>query len=184
MRHNQGASALQSAVRIPGLLAPVSQGQPPVRSVASIGGLFVVIAGCGTWVTETQLNPAPHPPQPRGYESVEVFSSSPPTRDHVDVALLKVDQVNEIEDGFSEIMIQHLRERAGALGCDAVFLGTPQELRGPDLLSSGSRRMFATCIVYKNPGDPVAPPPPSARRMCVDRRDFDAHRNCIMPMPP
>jgi hypothetical protein len=145
--------------------------------------LAVVVAGCGTWVTAVPLNPPPRPLTPRTYDAVEVFSSAPPARPHVDVALLKVDQSNTLDDQPRELMIQRLREQAGAMGCDAVFLGATQELAPPDLFSSGARTMAATCIVYTLPGDRgVVPPPPSTRRMCTDRKDFDDHRNCILPL--
>ena len=153
-----------------------------MRSPLLIFGLFVVVTGCGTWVTDTQINPAPRPLFARGYESVEVFSSAPPARAHVDVALLKVDQMNAMDDRPGELMIQRLRERAGAMGCDAVFIGATQEREAPGFLTSGSRTMTATCIVYSQPGDHGAVrPSPAARRMCVDRKDFDEHRNCVVP---
>ncbi len=154
-----------------------------MRCLSLILGLSVVVTGCGTWVTDTPINPAPRPLFARGYESVEVFSSAPPARAHVDVALLKVDQTNAIDDHLGELMIQRLRERAGAMGCDAVFIGQTQERAAPDLLISGSRTMMATCIVYNQPSDHgAAPPSPPGRRMCVDRKDFDEHRNCILPI--
>jgi hypothetical protein len=102
------------------------------------------------------------------------------------VALLKVDQVNEVDDHLGELMIQRLRERAGAMGCDAVVISAPQQVAAPDWLSSGRRTMSATCVVYSQPGDsafiPPSPPAPPPRRMCVDRKDFDQHRNCVMPI--
>jgi len=154
-----------------------------MRSVMLILGLSVVVGGCGTWVTDTPLNSAPRPLLPRGYESVEIFSSAPPARAHVDIALLKVDQVNAMDDNVGELMIQRLRERAGAIGCDAVFIGATQEHTDSYLITSGSRTMSATCIVYRRPDDPGAVrPSPSVRRMCLDRSDFDEHRNCVLPI--
>jgi hypothetical protein len=152
-------------------------------SLSLILGLFFVVTGCGTWVTDTQINAAPRPLVARGYAAVEVFSSAPPARAHVDVALLKVEQMNATDDNWGDLMIQRLRERAGAMGCDAVFIGATQERAAPDLLTSGSRTMTATCIIYSQPGDHgTVPPSPPPRRMCVDRRDFDEHRNCILPI--
>ena len=153
-----------------------------MRCLALILSLSVGVVGCGTWVTDTQINPAPRPLSGRGYESVEVFSSAPPARPHVALALLKVEQDRSTDDHPSELMVQRLRERAGAMGCDVVFIGATQELAAPDLVFTGSRTMSATCLVYSQPGDRgTAPPAPPARRMCVDRRDFDEHRNCIVP---
>jgi hypothetical protein len=153
-----------------------------LRSIARSVALSVAVSGCGTWVTDTQINPAPRPLVSRGYESVEVFSSTPPARSHVDVALLKA-QSNSIVDHRSDDMIHHLRERAAAMGCDAVFLGASQELAPADFLSPGVSAIWATCVVYTQPGDrAVVPPTPPGRRMCVDRTDFDQHRNCILPV--
>jgi hypothetical protein len=87
-----------------------------------------------------------------------------------------VDQNYDVGEGLGELMIQRLRERAGAMGCDAIYIGQAV----PNSFTTGPRTMSGTCIVYRRPGDPgpVGPSPP-ARRTCVDRRDFDEHRNCI-----
>lgn len=155
-----------------------------MRNAASMPCHLLVLtaaAGCGTWATATPLNPAPHPLVARTPESVEVFASAPPLRDHQDVALIKVEQANDIGDDLRGVMIRRLREHAAGMGCDAIFLGTFQELIPPDVFSSGSRTLSATCIVYRNPGDVVAAPPAAQRpRACVNRKDFDDHRNCIL----
>ena len=94
--------------------------------------------------------------------------------------------MNAIDDHLGELMIQRLRERAGAMGCDAIafFIGATQERAPADLLTSGSRTMTATCIVYSQPGERGAgpPSPPARRDAASDRKDFDAHRNCILPI--
>ncbi|HET6284965.1 MAG TPA: hypothetical protein VFH73_28670 [Polyangia bacterium] len=120
-----------------------------MRILAALFGLSVLIAGCGTFVTDTPINPPPRPVSPRGYGSVAVFSSAPPTRSHVDVALIEVEQTHDLNTQGTDLMIQRLRERAGALGCDAVVIGGMRE-RGRDVhgFDSGSTTLHATCIVY------------------------------------
>jgi hypothetical protein len=153
-----------------------------MRYLALVLSLSAGVVGCETSVSDTRINPSPRPLPARGYESVEVFSSAPPARAHVDIAILEVEQDNSTDDHPSELIIQRLRERAGAMGCDAVLLGATQELTHPDLVFTGVRTLSATCIVYSQPGDHGAASPPPSRRMCVDRKDFDEHRNCIVPM--
>ena len=154
---------------------------------------LLVVSGCGTFVTETRLNPTPRPLAPRAPESVEIFASSGPARAHVDVALLVASQ----NDGTgTAAIVQSLRARAGAMGCDALFIMGMQE---------GGRLIQATCVVYTDGGagslqrasvpavaaaPPPPPPPPRAapaptapdtRRICVTRQDFESHRNCVLP---
>lgn len=138
--------------------------------------LLAPASGCGTWVADTPINPAPRPVAARPWQSVEVLSSTPPARDHVDVALLRVDQNYSVGDRLGEVMIQRLRERAGALGCDALYInGTV-----PSGFTEGVRTMSGTCIVYREPTVPgPARPSPPPRRTCVSRKDFEEHRDCI-----
>lgn len=158
-----------------------------MRTLALAMTISLAALGCGTTVTDTPLNAAPRAVAPRPADCVEIFSSGPPTEPHVDVALLEVDQRDELEDAPTQVMLRRVRERAGQMGCDAVHLGERQEIyNGVDFVVPHShRRMRATCIVYREPRacTPVHPQPPP-RRTCRDRADFDAHRNCIMPSQP
>jgi hypothetical protein len=89
---------------------------------------------------------------PRPPETVEVYSSSPPTRPHVDVALFEVTQTEDLTDRGTAFMIERLRERAGEMGCDAVLVGGMSEHEGShSLFDSDSRTLQATCIVYTPP---------------------------------
>ena len=117
--------------------------------------------GCGTFVTETPINEAPRPLEPRPPESVEIFTSAPPARPHVDVMLLEVEQTHDVNDQGMDIMIARLRERAGQLGCDAVFIGGFSEHEGQhgNFLDKDSTKMQATCIAYTDLA-PSLPPPP------------------------
>lgn len=119
--------------------------------------LGVGLAGCGTFVTATTINPSPHPLRARPAGAVEVYASSPPARPHVDVALLEVEQTRGLNPQGTDLMIQSLRERAGAMGCDALFLGAMSDHQGAqpgsgwDLLDPGAALRQATCIVYTGP---------------------------------
>jgi len=115
----------------------------------------------GSFVETTPLNSAPHPLSPRPPDSVEVYTSSPPVRPHVDVALLRASRSN-YESTATPVMVQLLLKRASALGCDALFVSESSERTGnPDIFDPGSRALSGTCIAYlpESPGAPVAPPP-------------------------
>jgi hypothetical protein len=116
-----------------------------------------VAAGCGTFVSDTPINPSPRPLLARAPTAVEIYASSPPTRPHVDVALLEVQQTRGLNPQGTDIMIQSLRQRAGAMGCDALFLGGTSDHQGADpgsgfdLIDPGATIRQATCIVYTGP---------------------------------
>jgi hypothetical protein len=131
---------------------------PPTRG-AVLGAAWTVWAlGCGTAVYATPINPAPRPLVPRAPESVEVFVSSPPTEPHVDVALLEVRQDEGFNRQGTDYMIERLREKAGELGCDAVFIKNRGEHAGLDtgtpfdLADADAQTLLASCIVYAAPG--------------------------------
>jgi hypothetical protein len=112
--------------------------------------LLLAAAGCGTFVTATPLNPPPRPLTPRGFESIQVYSSAPPSRPYIDVALLEVEQTHDLNQQGTDLMIQRLREQAGTMGCDAVVIGGMRERgRETNAFDSGSTTLHATCIVYK-----------------------------------
>jgi len=127
------------------------------------------LGGCGTFVDFTPINEPPHPLQPRSSASVEVFSSGPPARPHVDVALVEVEQTRSLNEQGTGLMIQRMREQAAAIGCDAIVLrGVTDHQGSGDLFDPGATKREAACIVYDD--DPsvgsftraaptVAPPP-------------------------
>jgi hypothetical protein len=164
--------------------------------------LAVALVGCAeTTVTYTPLNAPPHELAARRPEQVQVFSSTPPERPHVDVGLISVQEgTGGIETPAT--LIWALRKSGGEKGCDALLLAPPSSSTKPtDLFAT--ERLFqvysATCIVYRSaaPGDAGAtfiPTPTSStivdvqlpqqpspdRRMCRDRSDFEATRNCVL----
>ncbi len=77
---------------------------------------------------------------------LEVLSSVPPTRPHVDVAVMEV--WPGITENATSTLLGRLRERAGAMGCDAVFLNQVDT----HLTEHGAATtLTATCIVYTAP---------------------------------
>jgi hypothetical protein len=135
----------------------------------------VLLGGCGTFVDFTPINDPPHPLSARSVASVEVLSSGPPNRPHVDVAIVEVEQTHSLNAQGTGLMIQRMREQAAAIGCDAIVLGGVTDHQGAesgsgwDLLDPGSTKRQATCVVYDEeprvgtfkvaqPPAPVTPP--------------------------
>ncbi len=109
-------------------------------------------AGCaGSFVEATPLNAPPRALVARAPGSVEVYSSTAPTRPHVDIALLRADRPN-YGDIDTPRLVQALLEQAAKLGCDALFIsGTAQRQAASDelrFLDPGSTSLLATCIAY------------------------------------
>ncbi|HEX3854770.1 MAG TPA: hypothetical protein VHW01_27605 [Polyangiaceae bacterium] len=133
---------------------------------------IAVVGGCGTFVEATALNAPPRALTPRPADAVEVYSSSPPAKAHLDVALIQADQINGTNAQLPE-MVAKLREKAGQMGCDAIFISGASERAGAPgdahLFDPGSHLLLATCVAYLEPTPipahsavTVAPPAPSA----------------------
>ena len=111
------------------------------------------VAGCGTWVDATPLNAPPHALSPRAPESVEIYASGAPSRPHVDVALLRADQVNRSNADMATMM-RKLRVQAAKMGCDAIVVSGATEQAGAPtgssfaLLDPGTHSLLATCLAY------------------------------------
>jgi hypothetical protein len=126
--------------------------------------LGTVAAGCGTYATAYPLNEPPRPLAAREPGSVEVYSSGPPARPHVDVALLEVKQYDRFDGGTPEILA-NLVMKAAEMGCDGVVIGGQRERDGAPtgsswaLIDPGDRTMHATCIVYSGPAPAAVPAP-------------------------
>lgn len=120
---------------------------------------LLVAAGCGTSIHTTPINPAPHAMVPRDPATVELFTSGPPQRAHVDVAFFEAEETSGLSlDGTPE-MLRQLRERGAQLGCDAVVVGGVSS-RDPGVGDAESwlvehpksrKGVFATCIAYTGP---------------------------------
>jgi hypothetical protein len=124
--------------------------------------LAFAVVGCGSvfqtgsTVQTTVINPAPRPLAPRPPETVEVFTTGVPEQPHVDVALLEVEQASGYSGDETPEMIAALRTRGAELGCDAiVFNGITSHAT----MVEGEpprKGVYATCVVYRSPGDPAA----------------------------
>jgi hypothetical protein len=123
---------------------------------------LVLAAGCGTSIHTTAINPAPRPMVPRDPASVELFTSGPPLRGHVDVAFLEAEESSSFSTHHTPEMLNKLREQGAQFGCDAVVIGGLSS-RDPGITDAetwlvdhpkGRKGVFATCIVYTEP--PVA----------------------------
>lgn len=133
-----------------------------IRFCLALVSSAVVLGGCGTFVEATALNAPPRALSPRPAYAVEVYSSSPPAQAHVDVALIQANQINGMNAELPE-MIAKLREKAGQMGCDAIFISGASERAGAPgdahLFDPGSHLLLATCIAYLEPRPiPVALP--------------------------
>jgi hypothetical protein len=117
--------------------------------------LLVVLlaAGCGTAITATMINPAPHPMRPRPPETVELFTSGPPQgRAYVDIAYLEAEQQSDLSVDDTADFFSKLRVRAGQMGCDAVVIGGLTNRTTVAVLSprdsADLKGITATCIAY------------------------------------
>ena len=138
-----------------------------MRPTSSTWLLFPFVAlGCGTFASSTVINDPPHPMRARQPQSVTVFSSGPPARPHVDVAVMTVEQTHDLNEQGMDIIIANMREKAAQMGCDAVVLGARSE-RGnaATLFGSGATTQLGTCIVYddREPTVGELPHPPISR---------------------
>lgn len=139
-----------------------------MRPQARLSILLLPLACCGTYVTFTRINPAPRTMVPRSPESVDLFASGPPTRPHVDVAILEVEQTRSLNEQGTNLMVDALRAKAGQMGCDAIVLGSMADHQGAppgsgwSLLDPGSSIRQASCLMYTDltPG-PIMPSAPT-----------------------
>ncbi len=116
----------------------------------------LLAAGCGTSIHATTLNPSPVAMAPRPAGAVELYTSGAPARPHVDVMLLEAEESSSFSLDKTAEMLGKLRERAGAMGCDAIVVGGMSS-RDPGLRDTeswlvdhpkGRKGIFGTCIVY------------------------------------
>ena len=133
-----------------------------MRPSSSLVALLLLIAGCGTSIKTTTLNASPRAMQPRPPETVELYTSGPPARGHVDVALIEAEESSSLSVADTGDMLRKLREKGGQMGCDAVVVGGSSS-RDPGLRDAetwiaedpkGRKGFYATCIMYSAPPAP------------------------------
>jgi hypothetical protein len=106
---------------------------------------LVLLACCGPAAIEvSEINTLPRLVRPRPPEQVEFLASGPPSRSHVDIAILRahVDTSTGVVDSY-DAMLARLRVLAGQMGCDALTV-TPNNPLDRD-------GVFAACVVYTDP---------------------------------
>jgi len=136
---------------------------------------IALLAGCGTTIRTTTINPAPHAMQPRPPASVQIYSSGPPQLPYVDVAYLEAEQTTSLSVHDTPEMLANLRKQAAAMGCDGVVLGGITHSADSVVsvaadVSSSRKGITATCIMFLPPtatamsrhAYPQAAPPPAA----------------------
>jgi len=120
---------------------------------------LLLAVGCGTSIHATTINPAPHLMSPRPPASVELYTSGPPARAHVDVAFLEAEEESSFSVAGTPEMLAKLHERGAQMGCDAVVIGGMSS-RAPGLADVESwlvkhpkarKGIYATCIVFTEP---------------------------------
>jgi hypothetical protein len=79
---------------------------------------------CGVTTTTTYLRLPPPRAAPRPAQSVEILSSGPPKRPHLDVALIEAVEESSGTGATTAEIIGKMREEAGRMGCDALILGS------------------------------------------------------------
>ena len=117
--------------------------------------VLLLVAACGSSIRATEINTAPRPLQARTPEQVEVFTSGPPARPHIDVTFFEVQQDSEMSSDDTREFIIKLREEAARKGCDGLVIGGVTHEPAGTLLDNQTptsyKGMTATCIVYSDP---------------------------------
>jgi hypothetical protein len=90
--------------------------------------LLATLAGC-VHLSASEINTAPRAMTPRGAGEIDVFSSGPPTRPHIDVAILSGRNAS----------VDELRAYAANRGCDGLVYG-----------GAYGNTIWGTCIVYSD----------------------------------
>jgi len=152
--------------------------------------LSACTAGCGTYATETWI--AEPPVRASGLERrgrVDVYGSAPPARPYHEVAFIEVQQTHGLNERGTGVMIDRMRTKAAAMGCDAVFLKSTWEhatalpFSASSILDPGITYFQGICLVYDvseqvgsfrgsaADGEPQLPSRPSGAGQRDDRED-------------
>ena len=110
--------------------------------------LLLLLTACGSTIRATEINPAPRPLAARAPETVEVFTSGPPARPHVDISFLEIQQDSKLSTDDTGEFIGQLRIEAAARGCDGLVIGGITHEPTGEKRSTSFKGMTATCIVY------------------------------------
>jgi hypothetical protein len=123
----------------------------------AVASLAALVVGCGTTIVFVPLNSPPHALAMRAPESVELFTTSIPTRPYVEVGTIESQQQAYSGDDTAAIYAK-MRAEAGVRGCDALVITGSNDatiVSGTTTNGSGSvssrtlKGYRATCIAYK-----------------------------------
>ncbi|HXJ22548.1 MAG TPA: SH3 domain-containing protein [Polyangia bacterium] len=125
----------------------------------------VAFGGCASTnpVMYMQINPPPRPMVPRPFEQVDMFLVTPPSRPHVDVAMLQAFGWPGASDPIQlQMMLGQLLEGAAQRGCDAVLVTMIDARYGRYSTSSvqGSCELYTDARAEQKSPAPAAPSRP------------------------
>lgn len=111
---------------------------------ALLGGLLVLLAGCGPSITVTPITDPGRKLQQRKPEEVEIIRARPERR-YLEIANIVV------EDSAAEVtprdLMRALKEKAGSMGCDAVLATDNRSAAGGSFVTKVTS-MGGICIVW------------------------------------
>jgi hypothetical protein len=121
--------------------------------------VLLLLTACGSTIRATEINQAPRPLTARAPEQVEVFTSGPPARPHIDLTFYEVQQEEYSADDTREF-IDLARVEAARKGCDGLVIGgithEPTATLSDSNTVTSRKGLTATCIVYTDLDPQVA----------------------------
>jgi hypothetical protein len=91
-----------------------------VRSLAAVA--LLAAAACGTTTQVVATNRSPRPLAPRSPGEVDVYTTSPPARPFVEVAIIQARQSSQYSADTMPEIINAMRQQAAQVGCDGVVI--------------------------------------------------------------
>jgi hypothetical protein len=121
------------------------------RLVTASAMRFIAIAlvcgACSTSTSFTATNPSPRQLSPRAADSVELYTTTLPTREYVEVGIVGATPNVAMDDAS---VLVALRAKAAAHGCDAVIVNGSNKIASLDGNAVTERTRFrGACIVYR-----------------------------------
>jgi hypothetical protein len=121
----------------------------------------LLLGGCGTAISYTPVADIGDDAEPKKGSEVDVYMSGPPDRPYRDVGLFEAEQETDFSLDDTREMLRKLRRKAGALGCDAIYVNgvgsKAAPIAGVDFRYTDSvKTLAATCIRYTRPARGLA----------------------------
>lgn len=112
--------------------------------------LLIFLAGC---VRSEFIQTSPHNFRPTSPNSIQIFSIKLPERPYIEIGMIEVDGPRLVSRSS---LLRALKEKAAAVGADAILIGSRGEMSGGAVLINGrlvpvTRRMIqAVAIRWKD----------------------------------